>query len=146
MKVLLQRVSCASVTVAGEVVGAIGAGLLLLVGFSRSDLEPDLRAMARKIVALRVFPDQQGRFNYSLLDVGGGVLLVPQFTLYAQTNRGRRPDFTAAMHPEGAIVLFNEFVQCVSDSGVKKVETGCFGADMKVDLINDGPVTIMLEG
>ena len=145
MKILLQRVSRASVTVSGEVVGAIETGLLLLVGFGRSDVEPNLLSSARKITNLRVFPDQRGRFNYSLLEIQGGVLLVPQFTLYADTSKGRRPDFTGAMPPEAAAALFDEFVEIMSDSGVHRVEAGRFGADMQIDLVNDGPVTIMLD-
>ena len=144
MKVLLQRVSRASVTVEDEVIGVIGAGLLLLVGFGRSDSARDLRPMAVKAANLRVFADYRGRFNHSVLDVGGAVLLVPQFTLYADTRKGRRPDFVDALQPDLAAGMFDEFVRAVADTGVRRVESGRFGAHMQVELVNDGPVTIML--
>lgn len=145
MRILIQRVSRASVTIVGEQVAAIGAGLLLLVGFGRTNASPDLQAIAGKISTLRVFPDAHGRFNYSLLDIKGGALLVPQFTLYADTSRGRRPDFAGAMPPAAAETLFDEFVNIMSKTGVPQIETGRFGADMQVELVNDGPVTIMLD-
>lgn len=145
MKVLLQRVSGASVAVGGETIGRIQDGLLLLAGFGRADTEQVLQPMARKIANMRVFPDRQGRFSHSLLDTGGGVLIVPQFTLYADTGKGRRPEFTAAMQPDTAARLFDGFVAAVRAVEVKAVQTGRFGADMQVSLVNDGPVTILVQ-
>ncbi|MDJ0957731.1 MAG: D-aminoacyl-tRNA deacylase [Arenicellales bacterium] len=145
MKILLQRVSRASVRIEGKVVGAIDRGLLLLVGFGHMDDTDVLLPMANKLANLRVFPDEQGRFQYSLLDIEGAALLVPQFTLYADTKKGRRPDFTRSMKPEAAAGLFEEFVAVVRSSGVQKVESGRFGADMQVELVNDGPVTILVS-
>ena len=145
MKVLLQRVTRASVQVQDEIVGAIDKGLLLLVGFGHTDSTAVLTPMANKVANLRVFPDERGRFQYSLLDIGGAALLVPQFTLYADTRKGRRPDFTGSMKPEVAEGLFEEFAAAVRSSGVKEVECGRFGADMQVELVNDGPVTILIS-
>lgn len=144
MKVLLQRVSAASVSVAAEVIADIQTGLLLFVGFRHGDGERELEPMAAKVANLRIFPDAQGRFNHSVLDVRGAALVVPQFTLYADTRRGRRPDFTSALAPEAADGLFQAFVRAVAGTGVERVEAGRFGADMQVRLVNDGPVTIML--
>ena len=145
MRILLQRVSRASVRVEDEIVGAIDQGLLLLIGFGHTDDTTVLLPMANKVANLRVFPDEQGRFQYSLLDIGGAALLVPQFTLYADTKKGRRPDFTQSMKPEYATELFEEFVSAVRSCGVHKVECGRFGADMQVELVNDGPVTILIS-
>ena len=145
MKILLQRVSGAALSIGGETVGSIERGFLLLVGFGRDDSGRELKPMANKIVNLRVFPDDSGRFSCSLLDVGGGALLVPQFTLYADTRKGRRPDFTAAMPPEDATSMFDEFTNAMEDATPGKVRTGRFGADMQVSLVNDGPVTILLQ-
>ena len=145
MKILLQRVTRASVRVHDEIIGAIDRGLLLLVGFGQTDSTAVLTPMANKVANLRVFPDEQGRFQYSLLDIGGAALLVPQFTLYADTTRGRRPDFTGSMRPEVAAGLFEEFVVAVRSTGVDEVECGRFGADMQVELVNDGPVTILIS-
>ena len=145
MKILLQRVTRASVRIKDEIVGAIDQGLLLLVGFGHTDDTTVLMPMANKVANLRVFPDEQGRFQYSLSDIGGAALLVPQFTLYADTKKGRRPDFSRSMKPEAATGLFEEFVSAVRSSGVHKVECGRFGADMQVELVNDGPVTILVS-
>jgi D-tyrosyl-tRNA(Tyr) deacylase len=145
MKVLLQRVTSASVTVEGRIVGCIDAGLLLLVGFGHADTEHLLEPMARRIANMRVFADDVGRFSYSLLDTGGAALLVPQFTLYAQTRKGRRPDFSAAMRPDSAERLFDSFVNAVHGAGVSEVRTGRFGAEMRVSLVNDGPVTLLVQ-
>lgn len=145
MKVLLQRVNHASVTVNSEITGKIGKGLLLLTGIGKDDTTENLQAMTQKLIHLRIFPDEQGRFHYSLLDIEGEALLVPQFTLYGDTNKGRRPDFFEAMPPQIASPLFDDFTQMVKDAGVKNVQTGVFGADMKVALENDGPVTLLLE-
>ena len=144
MKILLQKVTRASVRIEDEIVCTIDQGLLLLVGFGHTDDTSALLSMANKVANLRVFPDEQGRFQYSLLDIEGAALLVPQFTLYADTRKGRRPDFSQSMKPEVAAELFEEFVSAVRSSGVHKVECGRFGADMQVELVNDGPVTILV--
>ena len=144
MKILLQRVSRAAVRVDDAVIGAIDQGLLLFVGFGQTSSESDLAPIAAKVANLRVFPDQRGRFDRSLLDIGGAALLVPQFTLYADTRKGRRPDFTDAMPPDTASKMFDRFVLAMAETGVGKIETGRFGADMQVELVNDGPVTILI--
>ncbi|MDE0368648.1 MAG: D-aminoacyl-tRNA deacylase [bacterium] len=144
MKALIQRVDHASVSVDGEVVGRIGVGLLVLVGAGRADTGADAMALARKVVGLRIFPDEDGRFNLSLIDVGGGMLVVSQFTLYADVRRGRRPSFTEAARPEQAEQLVDEFVEAVRALDVE-VATGRFGAMMEVDLRNNGPFTLMVE-
>ena len=145
MRVLLQRVQKASVTVDNQQVGAIERGLLLLVGFGREDSSALLAPMAQKLVQMRIFSDQNSKFNLSLLDIKGGALLVPQFTLYADTSRGRRPDFFSSMAPDPARALFEQFVEVIKESGVAPVGQGQFGAHMLVALENDGPVTIMVE-
>lgn len=145
MKVLLQRVSSASVDVDGATIGSIGAGLLLLVGFGKADTEAALEPMAKKLLNMRIFPDERGRFHFSLLDQGGALLLVPQFTLFADTDKGRRPEFFSALDPALAEQLFLEFTETVKKLGVKEIATGRFGAHMQVRLENDGPVTIMVE-
>ena len=146
MKGLIQRVTRASVTVDNEVISEIGSGLLLLLGVERSDDSNTVRELCRRILAYRVFPDDQGRMNRSLLDMGGSLLVVPQFTLAADTRSGSRPGFSVAARPESAEVLFHEFVaSCESQLGAGRVGQGRFGADMKVALVNDGPVTFLLE-
>ena len=145
LKILLQRVTRASVRIEDETVGAIDKGLLLLVGFGNSDNAKVLLPMANKVANLRVFPDEHGRFQYSLLEIGGAVLLVPQFTLYADTRKGRRPDFARSMKPDFATGLFEEFVSAMNSAGVQRIECGRFGADMQVELVNDGPVTILIS-
>lgn len=145
MRVLLQRVTQSKVDVDGTTVGQTATGLLLFVGFGAGDDERKLRPMAEKIANMRLFPSEKSHFDRSLLEVGGGLLAVPQFTLYADTSKGRRPDFTQALHPEEAKPLFDQFVATLSDVGVAKVEAGTFGAHMHVLLENDGPVTIMVE-
>ena len=144
MKALIQRVDHASVSVDGEMIGRIGEGLLALVGAGRADTGTDAEALARKVVGLRIFPDEDGRFNLSLIDVGGAMLVVSQFTLYADVRRGRRPSFTEAARPEQAEQLVDEFVETVRAQGVE-VATGRFGAMMEVDLRNNGPFTLMVE-
>ena len=144
MKALVQRVDHASVSVDGEVVGRVGVGVLALVGAGRADTGADAEALARKVAGLRIFPDEDGRFNRSLIDVGGAMLVVSQFTLYADVRRGRRPSFTEAARPEQAEQLVEEFVQAVRAGGVD-VATGRFGAMMEVDLRNNGPFTLMVE-
>jgi len=145
MKVLLQRVASASVTVDGKVTGAIERGLLLLTGFGAGDDASKLVPMAQKVANMRIFPNDEGRFHFSVLEIGGGVLTVPQFTLYADTSKGRRPEFFSALAPAEATKLFDAFTLEFVKLGVKSVGKGVFGADMKVALLNDGPVTIMVE-
>ncbi len=145
VRVVLQRVSRASVHIDGEVSGAIDRGLLLLVGFTREEEESDLEWMADKLVGLRIFADQDGKMNRSLADVGGGVLVVSQFTLYGDTRKGRRPSFVKAAPPDTAVPLYERFVSFLEDRVPGPVETGEFGAMMNVELVNDGPVTLILE-
>lgn len=145
MRVLVQRVATAEVTVAGRASGAIGPGLLLLVGITHSDDEATLKRMADKLVKLRIFADEAGLMNRSVLDVGGDVLAVSQFTLYADARKGNRPSYTEAARPEVASPLFDRFVAALAQRLGKPVATGVFGADMKVELLNDGPVTIWLD-
>lgn len=144
MRVVLQRVSRAKVTVDGRVTGEIGRGLLLLTGFTDGDTEDALAWMADKIVGLRIFPDHEGKMNRSVEDVDGGLLVVSQFTLYGDTRKGRRPSFIEAARPEVAIPLYERFLQMLRETG-RPVETGEFGAMMDVELVNDGPVTLILE-
>lgn len=144
MRAVVQRVSRASVTVDGSVVGAIDHGLLVLLGAGRDDDDRDLDYVARKTVGLRIFEDDDGRMNRSVADVGGSMLVVSQFTLYGDVRKGRRPSFVAAMDPDPAARMVDRFVQAVRDAGVP-VETGVFGADMKVELLNDGPVTLLID-
>ncbi len=145
MKVLLQRVRSASVRVAGETVGEIGCGLLLLVGVAQGDTPEVATGLAAKVAGLRIFSDEAGRFNLSARDVGAAALVVSQFTLLADTRRGRRPSFTDAAAPELASELVELFEQYLEAEGLP-VARGQFGAHMLVELVNDGPVTIMLEG
>ena len=144
MKALIQRVSAASVSVAGEVVGRIGRGLVVFVGVANGDTEKDARYLAQRTVNLRIFSDQVGRFNLSALDIQGELLLVSQFTLLADTRKGRRPSFTDAAPPAQAEELFHQFVEQARATGLK-VETGRFQQYMQVEIHNDGPVTIMLD-
>lgn len=144
MRVVLQRVSRARVRVAERVVGEIGAGLLLLVGFTATDDEQTLAWMAEKVVGLRIFTDAEGKMNRSVEEVGGAILVVSQFTLYGDARKGRRPSFIEAAHPEVAIPLYERFVEMLRERG-RPVETGEFGAMMEVELVNDGPVTLILE-
>ncbi len=144
MRALLQRVSRASVTVDEQVVGKIGLGLLVLLGVGRDDSEVQVKALADKIVHLRIFGDDEGRMNRSLLDIGGEVLVVSQFTLYADTRRGRRPSFTDAAPPSIAEPLVERFKDAIAAYGLT-VADGVFGAYMQVELLNDGPVTIWLD-
>jgi D-tyrosyl-tRNA(Tyr) deacylase len=141
---LLQRVSSASVTIDGMEVGRIGPGLCVLVGVAAGDTEKDIDYLVSKITGLRIFADDTGKFNLSLLDIKGELLLVSQFTLLADTRHGRRPGFTDAASPEQAERLFNLFVEKAKATGLK-VETGRFQAYMQVNIVNDGPVTIILD-
>jgi len=145
MRVILQRVQRASVKVDGAVAGEIGHGLLLLVGFGQGDSETCIAGMVEKITTMRVFPNDQGRFDRSVLDVGGEILAVSQFTLYADTSKGRRPEFFQALNPQEADLLFQKFLADLRSSGVVKVASGVFGAHMLVEWVNDGPVTIPLD-
>jgi D-tyrosyl-tRNA(Tyr) deacylase len=147
MRVVLQRVSSASVRVAGRVTGKIGAGFLVLAGFAPTDSDAQLAWMAEKIVGLRVFGDAEGKMNRDLTDVNGGILVVSQFTLYGDAGKGRRPSFIDAAPPNIAIPLYEKFVALLKDKGAGRipVETGEFGAMMDVELVNDGPVTLILE-
>jgi len=144
MRAVVQRVARASVDVEGERVAAIGRGLLVLLGVARGDGEAEARRLAQKTAELRIFPDQEGRFNLSLLDVGGEALVVSQFTLLADVRRGRRPSFQEAAPPEEAAPLVEAFARHLRELGVP-TQTGRFGAYMQVALLNDGPVTIVLD-
>ena len=144
MKALIQRVHRAKVTVDGEITGSINSGFLILVGIAESDSEKDLDYMAEKCVNLRVFNDDEGKMSRSLLDVKGEILAVSQFTLMADTRKGRRPSFVHAANPEKGKLFYEKFVEKLKAYGLK-VECGIFGAMMDVELVNNGPVTIMLE-
>lgn len=144
MKVVLQRSKSAQVTVDGETVGRIEHGFVLLVGVTHEDTEQDARYLADKIAGLRVFEDDQGKMNLSILETGGQVLSVSQFTLYGDCRKGKRPNFMAAARPEQAEPLYERFNAMLREQGLR-VETGRFGAMMDVSLVNDGPVTLILE-
>jgi len=144
MRIVIQRVSEASVTVNHEVVASIGIGYLVLVGVAHEDTPAQAEWLARKTAVIRLFEDEQGLTNLALADVGGEVLAVSQFTLYADARKGRRPSFVHAARPEKAQPIFEHFVETLRHEGIK-VQTGVFGAHMKVALVNDGPVTILLE-
>jgi D-aminoacyl-tRNA deacylase len=144
VRVVLQRVTRASVMVDGETVGAIKRGLLLLVGVAQGDAEDQASRLAQKCAEMRIFPDDEDRFNLSLLDLGGEALVVSQFTLLADTRRGRRPSFALAAAPEIADTLVEAFSTALRGAGIR-VQTGRFGAKMEVELVNDGPVTIVID-
>ena len=144
MRAVLQRVTRASVTVDGAVVGRIERGLLVLLGVTHADTAEQARWLADKTVGLRIFADEQGKMNRGVADVGGAVLVVSQFTLYGDCQKGRRPSFIEAAPPEIAIPLYEEYVNAIKALGIP-VETGRFGAMMDVELVNDGPVTLILE-
>lgn len=144
MRVVIQRSGEASVTVDGDVTGAIDSGYVLLVGITHSDTEEDVRYVANKVANLRLFEDEDGKMNLSILEAGGAILSVSQFTLYADTTRGRRPGFSEAARPEQAQPLYERFNEELRHLGLR-VETGIFGAMMDVSLINDGPVTVIVE-
>lgn len=145
MRALLQRVSRASVAVEGTAVATIGEGLLVLVGVGHGDDDATAATVARRITELRIFRDEEGRTNRSILDVGGAALVVSQFTLYADTSRGRRPGFTDAADPALAERLYRQLADGLRGAGVTDVQTGSFGAEMAVELVNDGPFTIWLD-
>jgi D-tyrosyl-tRNA(Tyr) deacylase len=144
VRVVLQRVSRARVSVEDRLTGEIGRGLLLLVGLTGSDSEETLRWMAEKVVGLRIFPDEEGKMNRSLEEAEGALLVVSQFTLYGDARKGRRPSFVEAAPPEVAIPLYERFLELLRETG-RPVAAGEFGAMMQVELVNDGPVTLILE-
>jgi D-tyrosyl-tRNA(Tyr) deacylase len=145
MRIILQRVKEASVTIEEKINAQIGQGLLLLVGIEKEDLQEDIDWLCKKVLDLRIFSDDEGKMNRSVRDVEGDIIIVSQFTLHANIKKGTRPSFIKAARPEIAIPLYENFVQTVENSLGKKVGTGEFGADMKVALVNDGPVTIILD-
>jgi D-tyrosyl-tRNA(Tyr) deacylase len=145
MRTVIQRVKSASVSVDGRMIGRIGQGLLVFAGFAASDGEEQVRWMCEKIVRLRIFEDDAGKMNRSVEDVEGGILVISQFTLYGDAARGNRPSFTGAAPPAAAEPLYEEMVRRLRLASVVPVETGSFGADMEVALVNDGPVTLLLE-
>ena len=145
MRLVIQRVKYASVTIDGKVTGKIDKGFMVLVGFKEGDEESYIKPMAEKMAGLRIFEDENEKMNLSLSDAGGDILIVSQFTLYADCKKGRRPSFTEALNPNKAEDYYNKFVKVCEDITGKKVQTGIFGADMKVELLNDGPVTVILD-
>ena len=144
MRAVLTRVKSASVTVEGNVIGKIGQGFLILLGVTHEDTEVQAVKLADKLTGLRIFEDENGKMNQGLESVGGQVLVVSQFTLYGNCRKGRRPDFLAAARPEVAIPLYEKFIQLIRDKGIH-VETGEFGAEMLVESVNDGPVTLVVD-
>ena len=144
MRAVVQRVTKGSVEIEGKIVGSINKGLVVLLGVSEKDTSEDVAYMAEKVLNLRVFDDEEGKMNYSLLDINGELLVVSQFTLYGDCRKGRRPNYMAAAKPEKADALYNDFVNLCKAQNVK-TETGVFQADMKVEIINDGPVTLMVD-
>lgn len=145
MRILIQRVSKASVQIDGKIISKIDEGLLILVGIENEDNEDDINFLAKKIVNLRIFDDEKGIMNLSVLDLEGDILVISQFTLHANTKKGNRPSYIKAAKPEISITLYEKFCYVLSEMLHKKVKTGVFGADMKVELINDGPVTIWID-
>lgn len=145
MRAVVQRVSRARVTVQTREVGAIGRGLCVLLGAGRGDAATAVAYLVEKLIHLRIFPDDAGRMNRSVLDIGGGILLVSQFTLYGDTRKGRRPAFVDALEPTAAEALYESFLSALRAAGVASVAAGVFGADMDVELVNDGPVTLLLD-
>jgi D-aminoacyl-tRNA deacylase len=145
MRAVVQRVTRAQVTVDGTVVGAIGPGLCVLVGAGAGDAETDVTYLADKLANLRIFPDDAGKMNRSVLEMGGGILVISQFTLYGDARKGRRPAFIDALEPVAAEKLIEDLVAKLHAAGVANVATGVFRADMAVELVNDGPVTILLD-
>lgn len=147
MKVVLQRVANAKVEIDGKLQGEIGKGILVLVGVKDTDIEDEskIEKMASKIVNLRIYEDEEDKMNLSCLDVDGEILVISNFTLYGDARKGNRPSYVEAARPEVAEPYYEKFIQALKDTGVKKVANGIFGADMKVSLLNDGPVTIVYE-
>ena len=145
MRCVIQRVTGAEVGVAGDVVGRIGRGLMVLVGVEEGDADADADWLAEKVARMRIFPDDDGRMNRSVVDVDGGLMVVSQFTLHASTARGNRPGFTRAARPAEAIPLYERFLAALEREAARPVARGVFGADMRVSLVNDGPVTIPID-
>lgn len=145
MRLVIQRVSEASVTIDGSVQGTIGKGFLVLIGVESADTQEDVDWLVQKTVNMRIFPDDEGKMNLSLTDIVGELLVISQFTLHASTKKGNRPSFIQAARPETAIPLYESFIAGCSLAGITKVQTGVFSADMKVSLVNDGPVTIIID-
>lgn len=144
MRVIIQRVKKADVKVQGEIVGAIDTGLLVFFAVHKDDTEDKIKKMADKILNLRIFSDEVGKMNLSLLDVGGEILVVSQFTLYGDTKKGKRPSFIESARPEKAIPMYENFVSYIKGKGIK-IETGEFGKEMEVALVNDGPTTLLID-
>jgi D-aminoacyl-tRNA deacylase len=145
MRAVIQRVSTASCSVDSKITGAIGLGFMVLLGIEDADTDDDLTWLAQKIIGLRVFGDENGLMNKALADIDGGILVISQFTLFAQTKKGNRPSFIKAARPDKAIPLYEKMIAALNDLTGKKIATGIFGADMKVSLVNDGPVTIIMD-
>jgi D-tyrosyl-tRNA(Tyr) deacylase len=145
MKAVLQRVTQASCTVDGKITGEIKTGFLVLLGIEDADNDEDLQWLAQKIAAMRVFSDENGLMNKALADVNGDILLISQFTLFASTKKGNRPGFTRAARPDKAIPMYDQMIKTLETLTGRKVATGIFGADMKISLLNDGPVTIIMD-
>lgn len=145
MRLVIQRVLEAGVRIGGVVKSSIGKGLLVLVGFEEADNSHDLEYIAKKLVNMRIFSDVEGKMNFSVKETGGEILIVSQFTLYADTRKGNRPSFVRAAKPDQAIPLYENFILLVEKELGSKVQTGVFGADMKVSLVNDGPLTITID-
>lgn len=145
MRAVIQRVTEASCKVDGEVTGAIGLGFLVLLGIEDADTDDDLQWLAQKITNLRVFGDENGLMNKALADINGDILLISQFTLFAQTKKGNRPSFIRAAKPDKAIPMYEQMIKILETLTGKKIATGIFGADMKISLLNDGPVTIIMD-
>lgn len=145
MRAVLQRVTAASVTIDGQVKGAIEQGLLVLLGIEERDTAEDVVWLSKKLVQMRIFGDAEGKMNLSVKDRGGSILLISQFTLHAATQKGNRPSFMRAARPEQAIPLYEQMITCLEQELGHPVATGSFGADMKVALVNDGPVTIVID-
>jgi D-tyrosyl-tRNA(Tyr) deacylase len=145
MRAVIQRVSEASCKVDGNITGQIGFGFMVLLGVEDADTDEDLQWLAQKITGLRVFGDENGLMNKALADIGGDILLISQFTLFAQTKKGNRPSFIRAARPDKAIPMYEQMIKTLETITSKKIATGIFGADMKVSLVNDGPVTIMID-
>ena len=145
MRVVVQRVSQSNVKVSGEIIGEINEGLMVLVSFVDEDNDTDLGWMTKKIINLRIFNDDEGKMNRSVQDVGGDILLISQFTLHGSTKKGTRPSFIKAAKPDFANVMYERFIKVLEQSLGKEIQTGEFGGDMKVSLINDGPTTIIID-
>ncbi len=145
MRIVIQRVSRASVSIEGVETGSIGQGMLLLLGIVSEDTQEDIDWLVRKIIAMRIFDDAEGVMNRSIMDIEGQALVVSQFTLMASTRKGNRPSYIRAAGPDIAIPLYERFVECLQTALGKPVPTGRFGADMQVELVNDGPVTIIID-